>query len=118
LFERSVEVHLGAHNMSDLSEEGRVVVESSQIIIHEDYVANFGRNSLALVILPEPVSGPSKKMAFVGRIVYNESQTFLDIEAIRLPSRSSVGQTLEGETIVFTGWGKQSRDIGIIYSCF
>jgi len=59
MYFRSVEVHLGAHDITDLSEEGRVVVESTQFVVHEEYNEYFGRNDLALVILPEPVSGQS-----------------------------------------------------------
>jgi len=62
---------LGAHNITDLSEEGHLVVESTQFVVHEEYVAFLSRNNLALVILPEPVSGPSEKTKLVFVCVLN-----------------------------------------------
>jgi len=55
----SFEVHLGALNFNDESEEGRVIVTSDQAILHENYNGIVINNDIAIIRLPEAVSGPS-----------------------------------------------------------
>jgi hypothetical protein len=54
------EVHAGALNFTDVSEDGRMVVTSMDGRPHENYIALFITNDIGLVFLPEAVSGPSK----------------------------------------------------------
>lgn len=49
------DVHLGALNLTDLNEEGRVVVTTRQSFAHPQYTPFAVRNDVALLRLPEPV---------------------------------------------------------------
>ena len=51
----SVNVMLGAHNVRETVEEGRLEIASNEIFTHEDYNGLSIRNDIGLVHLPEPV---------------------------------------------------------------
>lgn len=49
------EIHLGALNITDLTEEGRIVVTAKQSFIHQKYSPSKRRNDIALLKLQEPL---------------------------------------------------------------
>ncbi|CAH1995187.1 unnamed protein product [Acanthoscelides obtectus] len=51
----SVQVVLGAHNISNPGEEGQLKITSTQFVIHKDWNAKKALNDIALVILPKPI---------------------------------------------------------------
>jgi len=51
----SVNVMLGAHNVRETVEDGRLEIASNEIFTHEDYNGLSIRNDIGLVHLPEPV---------------------------------------------------------------
>ena len=57
----SVNVMLGAHNVRETVEEGRLEIGSNEIFTHENYNGLVIRNDVGLVHLPEPVEFTGKK---------------------------------------------------------
>ena len=51
----SVQVMLGAHNVREAAEEGRMEIMSTDIFKHESYNPILIHNDIALIKLPEPI---------------------------------------------------------------
>nr|CAI5830603.1 unnamed protein product [Callosobruchus analis] len=83
----SVQVVLGAHNISNPEEEGQLRIISTRFIIHKEWDAKKVRNDIALVILPKPVDTSSK------------------IKLVNLPSQKTNYLNKKG---VVSGWGASS----------
>ncbi|XP_049546658.1 collagenase-like [Anopheles darlingi] len=83
----SVEVHLGAIDFNDISNDGRVVLVSERFFHHEKYNPIFVRNDVALIQLPE-------KVKFSDRI-----------QPIR---RATKQEDFAGREVVLSGWGLQN----------
>uniref|UniRef100_A0A182MC29 Peptidase S1 domain-containing protein n=1 Tax=Anopheles culicifacies TaxID=139723 RepID=A0A182MC29_9DIPT len=81
---KSVEVHLGAVDFDDQTNDGRLVLESTEFFKHEKYNPLFVANDVALVKLPE-------KVEFSERV-----------QPVRLPTGNS---DYAGEAVVVSGWG-------------
>lgn len=83
-----IEVHLGALKTLDRNEEGRVIQNTTTIIIHPDYDARVLRNDIALLRLDKPV-------------------TFSDtIQPVLLPK--STGNRFQGIDAIASGFGFQN----------
>jgi hypothetical protein len=83
-------VMLGAHNVREASEEGRLELTTTDFFTHPDYNTFNLHNDLALVHLPQPVN-------------------FTDIiRPICLPGHSEAGTAWAGEAAIASGWGKPS----------
>ncbi|XP_069702007.1 brachyurin-like [Periplaneta americana] len=85
----SYQVILGANNYYS-PESGSVTVTTRSSIRHENYNSDTINNDIAVVKLQSPVS----------------FSTY--ISPVRLPTRSQQGDTLAGETVRVSGWGKIS----------
>ncbi|XP_055841242.1 brachyurin-like [Episyrphus balteatus] len=87
-----VTVYLGATNIKDDNEPGqqRVYVSKSGIFTHEEYDGTTITNDIALIKLPAPIE-------------YNEL-----IQPASLPKKSETYSTFVGDTVVASGWGKDS----------
>jgi len=84
----SVNVMLGAHNVRETVEDGRLEIASNEIFTHENYNGLTIRNDVGLVHLPEPVQ-------------------FTDwIRPICLPSYSEWNSTWYHLDMQISGWGK------------
>ncbi|XP_052899588.1 collagenase-like [Anopheles moucheti] len=81
---KSVEVHLGAVDFDDQTNDGRQVLVSTEFFKHERYNPLFVANDVALVKLPQ-------KVEFSERV-----------QPVKLPTGSS---DYAGETVVVSGWG-------------
>ncbi|CAD7082343.1 unnamed protein product [Hermetia illucens] len=94
----NIEVHLGAHEIQNLDEDGRlrVVVEPENFIVHKDYNSRSIVNDIALLKLPVEV-------AFTDRI-----------QPIDLPSWSDVNVDFEGKVAIASGWGRYSDSLQVI----
>ncbi|XP_967496.1 brachyurin [Tribolium castaneum] len=84
---RSVEVILGAHNISNPSEDTQVTITGSKITNHEKYDSATLRNDICLIQLSEPAP-------------INDN-----IQAAKLPPSSDSGKSYFDETVTATGWG-------------
>lgn len=62
-FHYSFSVHLGAHNISDLSETGRQIVSGSKIY-HSKYNMETGANDIALIKLYTPAAINNRKFPY------------------------------------------------------
>merc|ERR1711937_801543 len=83
-------VLLGAHNVREAQEEGRVEMISTDIITHEKYNSFNLHNDIGLIHLPEKVN-------------------FTDIlRPVCLPSHSEEDERWAGEEAQASGWGKPS----------
>jgi len=83
-------VLLGAHNVREAQEEGRVEMISTDIITHEKYNSFNLHNDIGLIHLPEKVN-------------------FTDIlKPVCLPSHSEEDERWAGEDCQASGWGKPS----------
>ncbi|XP_076042129.1 brachyurin-like [Oratosquilla oratoria] len=85
----SVHVTLGAHNLQKY-EPSQVTLTSYDFFEHENWVSFLLKNDIALVKLPQ-------------KVTFNEY-----IQPVCLPSKSDMSDTMEGETVTATGWGKNS----------
>ncbi|KAF4532015.1 hypothetical protein B566_EDAN014732 [Ephemera danica] len=83
------DVHAGALNFTDTTEEGRVLVTTNDGQPHENYTAITVTHDLALLYLPQNVSGPN-------------------IGSVRLPSWSMKSELFVNETVRVSGWGLPS----------
>ena len=52
---KSVEVMLGAHNVREDAEDGRMEIISTDIVQHESYNPFLIHNDIALIHLPQPI---------------------------------------------------------------
>jgi len=85
-------VMLGAHNVREASEEGRLELVTRDFFTHPKYSSFNIHNDLALVHLPEKV-------------------TFTDtIRPVCLPAHSEAGDAMAHLAAVASGWGKPSDD--------
>ncbi|XP_059479434.1 brachyurin-like [Neocloeon triangulifer] len=94
---RNFKAHLGAQNIYDETEPTRVIVTSTNGILHEFYNPSTINNDIAVVKLTAPVSGAG-------------------IGVVRLPARSQLGETFNGVSARVSGWGRTSDSIGAISS--
>ncbi|CAD7082342.1 unnamed protein product [Hermetia illucens] len=91
----NIEVHLGAHEILNIEEEGRlrVVVQPENFFAHKDYNSRSIVNDIAL-------------------LKFDQKVTFTDrIQPIALPSWSDVNVDFEGKIVVASGWGRYSDDV-------
>jgi len=86
----SVQVMLGAHNVREAAEEGRMEIMSTDIFKHESYNPILIHNDIALIKLPEPIQ-------------FNDI-----IRPICLPSYSEWNTTWFNLDMEISGWGKPS----------
>lgn len=84
----SIRLMLGAHNVRESSEEGRVEVISTDFFTHPDYNQISIHNDLALIHLPSPVE-------------FNDI-----IRPICLPAHHESGEAWANEDAIASGWGK------------
>jgi secreted trypsin-like serine protease len=84
---RSVEVILGAHNISNPNEDTQVTIAGKQTIMHDGYDDDTLRNDVTLIQLAEPAP-------------INDN-----IQVIPLPSSADKGRSYLDETVFATGWG-------------
>jgi len=84
----SVEVMLGAHNVREAVEDGRMEIMSTDIFKHESYNGILIHNDIALIKLPEPIE-------------FNDN-----IRPICLPSYSEWNTTFDHLDMEISGWGK------------
>jgi len=88
----SMRVMLGAHNVREANEDGRLEVETTDFFHHPDYSQITLHNDLALIHLPQAIN-------------------FTDnIRPICLPSYSEAGSVWANEDVVASGWGKPTDD--------
>lgn len=81
------QVHLGAQSFKNLSEPGRVIIETGTKVIHPRYNPTFASNDVALIKLPQPVNLTDR------------------IQPIKLPRTQ---EKFQGVKVVASGWGLQS----------
>uniref|UniRef100_A0A182PET1 Peptidase S1 domain-containing protein n=1 Tax=Anopheles epiroticus TaxID=199890 RepID=A0A182PET1_9DIPT len=81
---KSVEVHLGAVDFNDETNDGRLVLESTEFFKHSRYNPLVVANDVALVKLPE-------KVQFSERV-----------QPVRLPTGN---EDFVGQSVVVSGWG-------------
>jgi len=86
----SMRVMLGAHNVREASEEGRIEVITTDFFTHPDYSQITLHNDLALVHLPSSLN-------------FTEN-----IRPICLPAHSEAGTAWANEDAIASGWGKPS----------
>jgi len=85
-------VLLGAHNVREAHEEGRIELITTDFFTHPDYSSFTVHNDLALVHLPHKVEfGPT-------------------IRPVCLPAHSQAGESFAHLQAVASGWGKPSDD--------
>ncbi|EFA01275.1 serine protease P38 precursor [Tribolium castaneum] len=84
---RSVDVILGAHNISNPSEDTQVTIAGSKIINHENYNSGNYRNDICLIQLSQPAP-------------INDN-----IQVAKLPPSSDLDKSYFDETVTATGWG-------------
>jgi len=75
-------VHLGALNFYDEAEEGRVIVTSDLATLHENYNGIVINNDIAIIHLPEAVSGPSNNPNPTN--VRRDSKKIFKLQTLRL----------------------------------
>lgn len=87
-----IDVFLGAHNVREQYEEGRVEQTAAEFFAHPDYNPSTIKNDIGLVRLPKPVN-------------------FTDtIRPICLPSYSEEDEKFAGLDAPASGWGKPTDD--------
>merc|ERR1711936_1497697 len=84
----SMRVMLGAHNVREASEEGRIEVGTTDFFTHPGWSQFNLHNDLALVHLPYGLNFTEK------------------IRPVCLPGHSEAGTAWDGEEAVASGWGK------------
>lgn len=84
------EVHLGAQTFDDYTELGRLIFNTSDFIIHENYYPYYALNDIALIRLPM-------------KIKFNEN-----IQPARLPKRQD---SFIGELAIASGWGSNGANM-------
>nr|XP_022909832.1 brachyurin-like [Onthophagus taurus] len=83
-----IEVRLGAHRIQETG--GQVIMRTTSYITHPDWLPSLLRSDIAIVNLPSTV-------------------TLTDnIQPVRLPSRSDIGNDIVGTTARISGWGLTS----------
>jgi len=94
----SFEVVLGAHNISDTAENTQVsvTVAVADALVHPEWNMAVLQNDLALLRLSTPVTLSD------------------NIQTLRLPAKSLVGNLLVNENATVSGWGKYDDDINSI----
>ncbi|XP_041673842.1 brachyurin-like [Drosophila eugracilis] len=87
-----VDVYLGTHDRTNASEKGQqiVFVETKNVIVHENWIADTITNDISLIKLPVPIE-------------FNEF-----IQPASLPEKSNSYETYTGESAIASGWGKIS----------
>jgi Trypsin len=89
-----------------MAEPGRVVVSTSDFVLHEEYSGVIIDNDIGLLKLSESLSGPSMIIFVDFRCAFN---VFIaDIGSVRLPSRSQATESFAGQMARVSGWGKSS----------
>ncbi|KAK2713059.1 brachyurin-like [Artemia franciscana] len=83
-------VVLGAHEINNGNEAGRIEVTTSDFKQHNRYNSFLISNDIAVIRLPEPVT-------------FTET-----ISPVCLPTSDDVGNTFVGEMVTPTGWGRPS----------
>ncbi|XP_044271011.1 brachyurin-like isoform X3 [Tribolium madens] len=83
----SVDVILGAHNISNPSEDTQIIISNNEVKNHEKYDSATLRNDICLIQLSE--SAPNNN----------------NIQAAKLPPSSDSGRSYLDETVTATGWG-------------
>ena len=101
----SVNVMLGAHNVRETVEDGRLEIASNEIFTHENYNGLTIRNDVGLVHLPEPVQFTGEREDDLeSRLIILH---FTDwIRPICLPSYSEWNSTWYHLDMQISGWGK------------
>ncbi|XP_037908903.1 brachyurin-like [Hermetia illucens] len=89
-----IDVYLGAQNVLNLTEPGRINVRvyAENIVVHNGFNPTVIANDIAILRLPEPV---------------DISDT---IKPIKLPSFDDAAINFAGTVVVVSGWGKNSDD--------
>lgn len=87
---KSFEVHLGAVDFEDKTNDGRVVLKATEFYRHEEYDPVFATNDVAVVKLPQPVE-------------FNDR-----VQPVKLPEGND---SFAGRKTVVSGWGLQ-KDMG------
>merc|ERR1719348_2284175 len=85
---KEMRVMLGAHNVREATEEGRIELTTTDFFTHPEYNTFNVHNDLALVHLPYALN-------------FTEN-----IRPVCLPSHSEAGTHWDGEEAVASGWGK------------
>ncbi|XP_068142887.1 brachyurin-like [Drosophila tropicalis] len=87
-----VDVYLGAWDRTDKKEDGQQVifVETKNVIVHENWIAETITNDISLIKLPVPIQ-------------FNEH-----IQPANLPVKSNSYETYNGQSAIASGWGKIS----------
>ncbi|XP_016955519.1 brachyurin [Drosophila biarmipes] len=87
-----VDVYLGAHDRTNAKEEGQqiIFVETKNVIVHENWIAETITNDISLIKLPVPIE-------------FNKY-----IQPANLPVKSNSYATYGGESAIASGWGKIS----------
>ncbi|XP_039487757.1 brachyurin [Drosophila santomea] len=87
-----VDVYLGAHDRTNAKEVGQqiIFVETKNVIVHENWIAETITNDISLIKLPVPIE-------------FNEY-----IQPAKLPVKSDSFNTYGGENAIASGWGKIS----------
>ncbi|KAH8266223.1 hypothetical protein KR038_009457 [Drosophila bunnanda] len=87
-----VDVYLGAWDRTDPKEDGQqiIFVQTKDVIVHEDWIAETITNDISLIKLPVPIE-------------FNDY-----IKPATLPVKSNTYETYAGESSVASGWGKIS----------
>merc|ERR1719348_333261 len=89
---KEMRVMLGAHNVREASEEGRIELTTTDFFTHPEYNSYNIHNDLALVHLPQKVEfGPT-------------------IQPVCLPAHSDASESFAKLQAVASGWGKPSDD--------
>lgn len=87
-----IDVFLGAHNVREESEEGRLEFIAAEFFAHPEYSATTIKNDIGLIRLPQPIN-------------------FTDtIRPICLPSYSEEDEKFAGLDAPASGWGKPTDD--------
>ncbi|CAD7082535.1 unnamed protein product [Hermetia illucens] len=91
-----IDVYLGAKEIRNLEEEGRLNlrVNASNIVVHAAYNATDIRNDIAILKLPQTV---------------NISE---QIKPVDLPSYSDAAQDFSGRSVIASGWGRTNDEPG------
>ncbi|KAH8364002.1 hypothetical protein KR084_001405 [Drosophila pseudotakahashii] len=87
-----VDVYLGAHDRTNAKEKGQqiIFVETKNVIVHEDWIAETITNDISLIKLPVAIE-------------FNDY-----IQPAKLPVKSNSYATYGGESAIASGWGKIS----------
>ncbi|KAH8270128.1 hypothetical protein KR018_004308 [Drosophila ironensis] len=87
-----VDVYLGAWDRTNPKEDGQqiIFVETKNVIVHENWMADTITNDISLIKLPVPIE-------------FNEY-----VQPAKLPVKSDSYSTYSGESAIASGWGKIS----------